>query len=211
VDTELFAREADAVRQNALFHRQAMRLPSRFFLFAGRLVPEKGVFDVLESYGKLNPQLRNEIGLVFVGEGGSRAELVQRASAIKPGSVHFAGFVHREQLASYYGLAEVFVFATHTDPWGLVVNEAMASRLPIIISSAAGCAADLVKDHWNGRVVLPGDSEQLASAMGELARDGQLRSLMALRSSEKILQYSPKACAAGIATAVLSCGAETID
>jgi glycosyltransferase involved in cell wall biosynthesis len=211
VDIDLFASEAAAVHKDPATYRQKLQLPSRFFLFAGRLVPEKGVFNLLAAYGKLPEEFRNEVDLVFAGEGVSRAELMRRASAINPGSVHFAGFVHREQLAVYYGLAEVFVFPTHTDPWGLVVNEAMACGLPIIVSSAAGCAADLVVDHWNGLVVRPADSNQLASAMAELVRDTKLRFLLAQRSSEKILQYSPEACAAGIATAVLSCGDETND
>jgi glycosyltransferase involved in cell wall biosynthesis len=207
VDTELFAREAEAIRQDASAHLRSLRLPSRFFLFAGRLVPEKGVFDLLDAYGKIDSQLRSEIGLVLLGEGRSRRELIQRASVIKPGSVHFAGFIHREHLASYYGLAEVFVFATHTDPWGLVVNEAMACALPVISTNAAGCAADLVQDHWNGRVVPAGDSELLAAAMDELARNAPLRSLMGQRSRERIQQYSPEACAVGIAEAALSFGA----
>jgi glycosyltransferase involved in cell wall biosynthesis len=100
VDTELFAREADAARQDATAHRQLLRLPSRFFLFTGRLVPEKGVFDLLSAYGKLDSQLRSEIGLVLAGDGKSRPELVRRATVIEPGSVHLAGFLHREQLAS---------------------------------------------------------------------------------------------------------------
>ena len=67
------------------------------------------------------------------------------------------GFAQREQLPAYYALADVFVFPTHTDPWGLVVNEAMACGLPVISSDAAGCAADLVESGWNGRVFPAGD------------------------------------------------------
>jgi glycosyltransferase involved in cell wall biosynthesis len=107
-------------------------------------------------------------------------------------------------LAAYYALADVFVFPTHTDPWGLVVNEAMACGLPVISSGAAGCAADLVESGWNGRVVSPGDVEQLAAAMAELAGDNELRSLMGQRSRERIELYSPEACAAGMASAMLS-------
>ena len=62
-----------------------------------------------------------------------------------------------------------FVFPSHTDTWGLVVNEAMACGLPVISSEAAGCTADLVQDDWNGRVVRRGDVRSLASAMEELA------------------------------------------
>ncbi len=204
VDTELFVRRAAAVRQDAATHRQALQLPPRFFLFVGRLVPEKGVFDLLEAYGKLTPELRAAVGLVLVGEGTARAELAGRAIQIKPGQVRFAGFVHREELASYYALSEVFVLPSHTDPWGLVVNEAMACGLAVIASDAAGCTPDLVEDNWNGRVVRRGDVAQLRSAMEEMGRDSALRVQMGNHSQERILRYSPEACAAGIATAALS-------
>jgi glycosyltransferase involved in cell wall biosynthesis len=206
VDTELFSRRAEVARKEAAMHRQALRLPARFFLYVGRLVREKGVFDLLQAYGRLAPELRAGTGLVFVGDGVARQELSQRAGTITPGSVEFAGFAQREQLASYYALAEALVFPTHTDPWGLVVNEAMACGLPVISTDAAGSTADLVEDNWNGRVVRAGDTTQLASAMKELAGDGELRSRMGQRSRERILRYSPEAWAAGIAEAVLSCG-----
>jgi glycosyltransferase involved in cell wall biosynthesis len=204
VDTELFARWASAVRQDDRMHRQALQLPPRFFLFVGRLVREKGIFDLVEAYGKLTAELRSGIGLVLVGEGTARAELIRRAGLIEPGQVLSTGFVQREQLASYYALSEAFVFPSQTDPWGLVVNEAMACGLPVISSDAAGCTADLVEDNWNGRVVPRGDVAQLASAMEKLARDPALRARMGNHSQERILRYSPDACAEGIARAAMS-------
>jgi glycosyltransferase involved in cell wall biosynthesis len=206
VDIELFARLSDAIRQDGARHRQALELPARFFLFVGRLVPEKGVFELLRSYGTLAPALRADIGLVFVGDGTARSELSRQAASIVPGSIRLVGFAQRDQLASYYALAEALVFPTHTDPWGLVVNEAMACGLPIISTDAAGCATDLVEDGWNGRVVRAADTSQLVSAMQELAGDGNLRSLMSQHSRERILLYSPEVCAAGIVRAVFSNG-----
>ena len=207
VDIEFFGQGAQKARDNAAVLRQALHLPARYFLFVGRLVPEKGVFDLLHAYGALAPELRATIGLVFGGDGVARPELEKRAAAITPGAVYFAGFVHREQLPSYYGLAEALVFPTRSDTWGLVVNEAMACGLPIIASSVAGCATDLVEDYWNGRVVRSSDTSQFAHAMNELACDAALRSLMGRRGRDRILRYSPEACAAGIAEAVLSCEA----
>jgi glycosyltransferase involved in cell wall biosynthesis len=203
VDSRFFAAQAEAARRNDAARRRALGLPSRFFLFAGRLVTEKGVFDLLQAYNALPSQLRTEIGLVFAGEGPARGELEHRAASFSPGVVQFTGFAQREELASYYGLAEIFVFPTHTDPWGLVVNEAMACGLPIICSSAAGCAADLVEDGWNGRVVSPGEPDVLASAMYELAQNGELRARMAEHSQERIEAHSPETCAAGIAGAAI--------
>jgi 1,2-diacylglycerol 3-alpha-glucosyltransferase len=204
VDTDLFARRASAVLQNDRTQRQALELPARFFLFVGRLIREKGVFDLVEAYARLAPELRAAVGLVLVGEGPSHDELVRRGIQIEPGQVLCAGFVQREQLAGYYALAEVFVLPSHTDPWGLVVNEAMACGLPVIASDATGCTGDLVEDNWNGRIIRCGDVAQLASAMEELGRDPALRAQMGSHSRERILRYSPEACADGIASAALS-------
>jgi glycosyltransferase involved in cell wall biosynthesis len=202
VDTQFFSQRAEAIRRDAAIHREALRLPARFFLYAGRLVPEKGVFDLLRAYGALAPEVKKDVGLVFVGDGPARSALLQRAAATNPGSVQLVGFAQREQLAAFYALADVFVFPSHTDPWGLVVNEAMACSLPVISSGAAGCVADLVENEWNGRVFSAGDVGQLACAMDELARDAELRSLMGRRSRERIGQYSPEAWAAGMARAL---------
>jgi glycosyltransferase involved in cell wall biosynthesis len=204
VDTELFAGQAAAACKDAARVRKEFQLPERFFLFVGRLVVEKGLFDLIEAYGKLAPEVRAEIGLVLVGEGSARAELARRAILITPGRVQLAGFVHREHLARYYALAEAFVFPSHTDTWGLVVNEAMACALPVISSDAAGCTADLVQDGWNGRVVRRGDVVQLTSALEEFALDAAASAKMGCHSKERILRYSPEACARGIADAALS-------
>jgi glycosyltransferase involved in cell wall biosynthesis len=209
VDTEFFERRAEAARKDPAMRRQGLHLPSRYFLCVGRLVQEKGVFDLLQAYGTLTPELRATIGLVFVGDGVARSELQKRAAAITPGSVKFAGFAQREQLTSYYGLAEALVFPTHSDTWGLVVNEAMASGLPVISTSVAGCVADLVEDGWNGRVVPAADIGTLASAMDQLGRGAELGARMGEHSRERIRGYSPEACAAGIARAVLASGSGT--
>jgi glycosyltransferase involved in cell wall biosynthesis len=168
------------------------------------LVPGKGVFELLEAYAKLESGLRAEVGLVFVGDGASGDDLAQQAKRISPGAVCFPGFAQREHLAGLYALAEVLVLPTHSDPWGLVVNEAMACGLPIILSSVAGCAADLVEDGWNGYVVPPRDSEKLSVAINALVRQPELKQRMSARSSERIRNYSPEACADGLAAAAMS-------
>jgi len=202
VDVNLFSTRVAALRNDPGRLRGELGLPPRYFLFVGRLVEAKGVLDLLEAYGKLSPELRSEVGLVFAGDGPLRADCEAIAHSIFPGAVHFPGFVHRDELAGYYGLAECFILPTHTDPWGLVVNEAMACGLPVICSDVAGCAADLVKA--NGRIVAAQNTEQLAAAMQELATDSRLRQRMSRESVSLIHHYSPQACAAGIAEAARS-------
>jgi len=202
VNTRFFAEHGEIILRDCEFHRRDLGLPDRFFLFVGRLVREKGVFDLLEAYLALPPKLRGEVSLVFVGDGPARSELIRRAAAL-PGSVLLPGIAQREFLAAYYALADAFVFPTHSDPWGLVVNEAMSCGLPVICSNAAGCAADLVEDRWNGRLMRAGDVDQLAAVMTELAVDDGFRMQMGRRSRERIARYSPERCAAGFAEAVL--------
>ncbi len=201
VDNKFFATAAEAARAQAAFYRQQRKLPDRFFLCAGRLIAAKGVFDLIEAYAGLAPDIRSQVGLVFAGNGVAQSELQRRATRISPGRIQFAGFLEREELAIHYGLADVLVFPTRTDPWGLVVNEAMACGLPVITTSVAGCAADLVEDGENGFVVRPGAVGELLAAMDLLARDCKLRQRFAARSAEKIRNNSPEACAQGLANA----------
>jgi glycosyltransferase involved in cell wall biosynthesis len=202
VDNELFATAALEARQHALMRRTEFGLPERYFLFVGRLVREKGVFELLSAYAKLDQVIREQVGLILVGDGAERAQLEALAATISPGKVKFAGFAQREQLSFYYALAEVLILPTYSDPWGLVVNEAMACGLPVIISKVAGCAADLVMENWNGLLTLPRDESSLLGAMTKVASQPELRNMMRGNSSRHISHYSPEAWSLGIIRAL---------
>ena len=206
VDNHWFAAHAHSVRAHAADFRKRYNLPQRFILFVGRLIPEKGVFDLLEAYGRLENDYRQETGLIFVGDGASRPALECRAQEISPGEVRLPGFLHREDLAVFYALADALILPTHTDPWGLVVNEAMACGLPVITTTVAGCAADLIEDEWNGYLVPPRNPERLKVAIGRMLNNPALREQMGRRSAERILNYSPEICASGLAAAALPPG-----
>jgi glycosyltransferase involved in cell wall biosynthesis len=198
VDNDLFRNAAEVARQQADQQRAQLRLPDRYFLFVGRFVREKGVFDLLSAYAKLDEPIRAQVGLVYVGEGAARQELKERAAALRPGMVRFAGFVQRDRLAAYYALAEMLILPTYSDPWGLVVNEAMACSLPVIVSRVAGCAADLVRENWNGLLASPGDVPSLVKSMKTMAGNRELLLSMGANSAQLISSYSPAAWTRGI-------------
>jgi glycosyltransferase involved in cell wall biosynthesis len=204
VDSQLFAASAAGASREEFQVRARLSLPLRYFLYVGRLVRAKGVFDLVEAYAKLDDETRAKVGLVFVGDGADRSELIKQASRITPGTVQFPGFVQREGLPEFYALADALIFPTHSDTWGLVVNEAMSCGLPIIASNVAGCVSDLVQDGWNGLVVPPRDAPQLAAAMAGLADDSNLRVEMGSRSRERVQAYSPAAWAEGLVKVVES-------
>lgn len=206
VDNDFFAAQSANVRLNASLYRKKLQLPDRFFLYVGRLVKEKGTFDLLQAYSLLPEKIQDEIGMVFVGGGSDKSELQKRALELGLTNARFIGFAQKEELPFYYGMAEAFVLPTHTDPWGLVVNEAMACGLSVIVTNVAGCAADLVEDQRNGFLVPPHEPYQLALALGMIANNPEIRVSMGRRSQEIVANYSPAICADGIAQAALSCG-----
>ena len=205
IDNEFFAERATQARAQEREVRQKLGLPNRYFVFVGRLVEAKGVFELLEAYATLEVPLRQAVGLVFVGDGAAAAQLRERASHITDANIQFKGFVQKDDLPSYYGLADALIFPTHSDTWGFVVNEAMACSRPVIASEVAGCVADLVQDGRNGRVVASRHVAQLAGALAEFAEAGGSLRTMGEHGAERVAQYSPEACAAGIAEAVTKC------
>jgi len=206
VDNAFFSREAEIARKNAIRLRAELRLPERYFLFTGRLVREKGIFELLAAYAKLDQALRGSIGLVFVGDGPCREELEAEAASVSPGVIRFVGFTQREHLPAFYALADMLVLPTHTDTWGMVVNEAMASGLPIVVSDVAGCAADLVTDGWNGKIIRSKDVSDLSLAMRKLAENPELLKSMRLNSTQRVANYSPQQWSEGIAQMVQEIG-----
>lgn len=206
IDVNLFQNLAAQARQDSVQLREALQLPARYFLNVGRLVPEKGVFDLVDAYAKLEMSVRSQVSLLFLGDGVAREELAARARLVSPGSIEFRGFVHRDDLPAYYALAEAFVFPTQSDPWGFVVNEAMACGAPVIASEVAGCVPDLVQNLQTGLVVPSRDLASLAKSLAFLAERPQLRTQMAGLATEIIAQYSPEAWAAGIASAAAATG-----
>ncbi len=201
VDNNLFAAGAEAARKDERRFRDCLNLPDRYLLFVGRFVREKGIFDLLDGYALLPAEKQDEVGIVFVGDGPERAELARRVANLCKGEIRIVGFAQRDQLAIYYGLADVFIFPTHSDPWGLVVNEAMACGLPILATAVAGCVADLVSHGDNGLVVTARDVSGMAKAIAAMLDMGRLQQ-MGASSQSRIKAFSSLAWAEGVRAAV---------
>ena len=167
------------------------------FLYVGRLHKEKGLDTLLDAWESLGPISGT---LTIIGDGPAASHLVRRVALEGMLNVRFTGHLDREALAVEYASADVFVFPSLSDPWGLVLNEAMAFGLPIVTTSAPGAVDDLVTDGWNGLVVLPEDATALAKSMEDLARDPTRRAEMGRRSLERIASFVPDRCAEGLAS-----------
>lgn len=174
-------------------------------LYVGRLEQEKGVQVLLDAWRRaaLGPNVR----LALAGAGAAAS-----AAAEVPGA-KLLGHVSEADLPALYAAADVLVLpsirtATFTEPWGLVVNEAMLQRTPPIVSDAVGAAAGgLVRDGQNGLVFQAGDAGALADRLSALAEDPGARTALGARAREDALLLTPAAWAAGVSAALGAAGA----
>ena len=145
-------------------------------LTVARLAPEKGI-DVL-----LRAVARAGLAAVVVGEGPERARLEQLARELEVR----ATFTARpwEAVVEAYVAADVFALLSAREPWGVVVNEAAACGLPLVLSDRVGAARDLLRDGENGVLVPAGGVDPAAEAFRRLAADPELRARMGARSRE---------------------------
>lgn len=162
------------------------------FMYVGRLWSGKGLRNLLDAFETAQQQSDTELSLLLVGDGPEESTLKQLCAERGIRNVVFAGFKQKPELPRYYALADVFVFPTLGDPYGLVVDEAMACSLPVISTSAAGEIRDRIEDGVNGYIVPPGDSTVLADRLLLLARDPELRRRMGRDSAEKIQGHTPE-------------------
>ncbi|MFO1316192.1 MAG: glycosyltransferase family 4 protein [Burkholderiales bacterium] len=163
------------------------------FLFVGRLDPAKGIAVLLEAFS-LAVTRGAEIRLRIAGDGIER-DMVERATA-NTARVRWLGRITGPALLEAYATADVFVLPSVFEPWGLVVNEAMAAGLPVIATDRVGCVDDLVIDGQTGIVVEADSPQLLADAMLRLADDPALRRAMGVAGAERIAGWTIEAEAA---------------
>lgn len=204
VDNDFFARGAAAARADATALRAAHALPERYFMSSCRFIEKKNLARLLDAFAAYRATAGDEPwDLVLIGDGALRQALEQQAASLGiANAVHFKGFKQYDDLPVYYGLAGGFVHVSTVEQWGLVVNEAMAAGLPVIVSRTCGCAEDLVEDGANGWAVDPLDTAAVTARLAELASPDTDRSAMAVLGRSIIAAYGPDRFASGLAQAI---------
>lgn len=201
VDNAFFRRgtEAAAVNREAL-QRELDLDPARpVILFASKLQHRKHCDHLLQAFLALDAAPAPY--LVIVGDGEERANLERQVAESGSPNVRFAGFRNQRELPGFFDLSAVFVLPSQHEAWGLIVNEAMASGLPVVVSDNMGCAIDLVRDGDNGFVYPFGDVMALRQALTAVLHPGRAQA-MEQRSLERIARWSYAQDIAGLKVAL---------
>src|SRR5881409_1071889 len=133
-------------------------------LYVGRIVREKGIFTLLDAFEKLRKRGK-DVSLVLVGEGPLKEDLAKEVLRRKLNDrVKLAGFVDEKKLVSLYNSSDAFVLPSHFEPFGMVALEAMASRVPVVVSDVGGLS-EIVEDGVTGVKVPSSDPHALAEGI----------------------------------------------
>ncbi|HYC62603.1 MAG TPA: glycosyltransferase family 4 protein [Thermoanaerobaculia bacterium] len=188
--------------REAMRERFGIRSDQLAIVFSAKFLPRKDPMTLLRAVDAMRH--RDRAAVIFLGHGELRDEM-ERFARERSLSVHFAGFVNQSQLPKHYAAADVFVLPSVYEPRGTVINEAMASGLPVIISDRCGPIADIVQHGENGFVFAAGDVAALARHLDELVADPELRARMALRSREIISTWDYARGVEGVLEALRAC------
>ncbi|MEI9805556.1 MAG: glycosyltransferase family 4 protein [Pseudolabrys sp.] len=202
VDSERFAREATPEAGAALRAKLGMNRETPAALFAGKLQPFKRPLDVVGAVARMRTQ-GSPLELIVAGDGEMRTQLV--ASAKDAGvPLHFLGFRNQSEMPAVYAAANCLALPSDgRETWGLVVNEAIACGLPVVVSAACGCAADVVTNGV-GRSFPLGDIQALSRSIDDILIHPPSAELMHTFSQK----YGLQAAADGIIAAVGALQAE---
>lgn len=164
------------------------------FGYVGRLAREKNLFVLIDAFSRLKFEGIN-CELLLVGDGPLRSDLEKYVKQRKISGIRFVGAVPPNKVGTWMGRFDVLVLPSISEPWGLVVNEAMFLALPVVVSRQCGCTADLIEDEVTGYSFSAEDAPELARILGLLATQRERRRLIGENGKKKIADYTPRVAA----------------
>lgn len=172
VDVDAFRAAADA--------RPGARAAGTTVLFVGRFIPKKNLFFAVELARRVRDL---DVRFVLAGEGPQLGEIRGRVAELGLGNVELAGPVPPARVPALYAGADLLLLPSYSEPWGAVVNEALAAGVPAMVSDRAG-AASLVEHGRNGFVISPDDPAAAEGLLRPFAADASRRSAMRAAARE---------------------------
>lgn len=205
VDNDFFSSRADSLRPERRNLQAALGVPcdATVFLFVGKFIAKKRPEDFARAVAKAAGSQPRVWGLM-VGDGPLRAVLKSMAKA-DGWPVRFPGFLNQTELPQAYAASDALVLpSSYAETWGLVVNEAMASGLPAIVSDQVGCGPDLVRPSETGEVYAYRAVDELAAVMVRLAADPSRLASLGANARRCVQRYSVDQAVRGTLEAIES-------
>lgn len=208
IDNMFFQDQAKIVQNNSTSWIGLPGLENEppYFLASARFIRRKNILGLLEAYHQYTKQVvfkgSKPWRLIVLGDGEDKPEITNLIKNLSLDGVTLAGIQPYEILPVYYGYASAFIHPALQDQWGLVVNEAMATGLPVLVSKQSGCAEDLVLDGVNGFQFDARNPTELAELMVKFSQGEFDCQQMGKESQRIISQWGLDRFANGLLAAV---------
>ena len=171
VDVEYFTSQARKYKFEKKLVKRDLGFGNRkIILYVGQIIERKGIKYLIDTYKELSAD-DDEVCLVLVGYGPLQDKLEDYCRKSQIRNVYFMGYYPPEKIVKFYSIADLLVLPSLEEPWGLVLNEAMACGLPVISTTLVGGAYDLIIDGVNGFKVPPRNSKVLQACIREILED----------------------------------------
>jgi len=153
------------VVDNSFFQKKIKKTKKKgklIFLYASKLIKRKNPELLLKSFKNLPSSLKEKCKLIIIGDGILKNFLKKK---YKDSNIIFKGFVNQKKICNYYNNCDVFILPSEEENWGLVVNEVMNFKKPVLCSSVVGCNLDLVKNNYNGKIFKNNNEKDLTKKL----------------------------------------------
>lgn len=150
--------------------RYQIPLERKIILYLGRIIPQKGVKNLIKAYASLEFKDKINTHLLIAGDGEDLENCKNLAKELKINNINFIGSVNPSDRGNYFSQCDIFVypvtyFKGWVDVWGLTINEAIQHGKPIVATDAVGSAYELIENGVNGYRVEPENIGKLSEAL----------------------------------------------
>jgi len=190
VENERFTKEYKVLQNQKNLFKKILGIDKTkvVILFVGKLIHKKRPLTLLKAFEKI--KFKNK-ALVFVGDGILKKCIMNYIKNKKLKNIYLVGFKTQRELPKYYLIGDILVLPSGIgETWGLVVNEGMCFKLPIVVSDIVGCGSDLVKHNKNGFVFHLDNIEELAKCIEILLKNPKKRKQFGEISFKIVQKYN---------------------
>ncbi len=167
------------------FRRKYAMDNEKIILFMGRLVYEKGVQHLISAMPKILEGY-HDAKLIIAGKGGMTEELKAQVEAMGLGDkVYFTGYLNAKQVSKMYKCADISVFPSTYEPFGIVALEAMLAGIPTVVSDVGGLN-EIIEHKIDGMKSYAGNPNSLADSILELLLNPELCSKVTKKAKQKV-------------------------
>jgi glycosyltransferase involved in cell wall biosynthesis len=159
----------------------------KIILSLSQIIERKGIIYLIQAFELIRRE-NPDVILLIVGAGEQKDDLIKYCLEKNLSNVFFPGWVDEYEKIVYYSISDLFVLPTLSDVWGLSINEAMVTGLPVITTTKAGCSKDLIVPGLNGYIVTPKDVNGLFNAINTVLLDNHDNNL-GIKSQQIIQEH----------------------